>query len=90
MAFSLTRFGSGASPTFRHCSPVCRPGCCRGAQRLVRVIQEFAGKGDDAGIAGRYYFLAELGISKEPEGNADLMADFGGKRGVEPLFYILI
>jgi len=90
VAFSLTRFASGASLTFRYCSPVCRPGCCRGVQRLVRVIQEFAGKGDDAGIAGRYYFLAEPGILKEPEGNADLMVDIGGKRSAEPLFYILI
>jgi len=63
---------------------------CRGVQRLVRVIQELAGKGDDAGIAGRYYFLAELEISKELEGNDDLMLNFGGKWGLEPLFYILI
>ena len=90
MAFSLTRFASGVSPTFCHCGPVCQPGCCRGVQRLVRVIQEFAGKGDDVGIAGRHYFLAEPGISKEPEGNVDLMLDFGGKRGLELLFYILI
>jgi len=47
-------------------------------------------KVDDAGIAGRYYFLAEPGISKEPEGNVDLMVDFDGKRGLEFLFYILI
>ncbi|MDG2204761.1 MAG: hypothetical protein P8M79_05880 [Alphaproteobacteria bacterium] len=64
--------------------------CCRGVQRLVWVIQEFAGKVDDAGIAGRYYFLAEPRISKEPEGNVDLMVDFDGKRGLEFLFYILI